>query len=273
MSFWLGDTVPLAVDITDEDGNSTTPASITCTISLPDGTTTSPTPVSPQLGRYTVDYIPAQAGTFGVRWTSTGPAGAFTDAFDVRPAAPTGVVSLADAKAYLNIRVDGFDDELRGFLSSAVERVERHLGEVLPRRTVSEVATASRYGGWVLLSSRPVISLTSVVGVDGVPVWNVVDLDVRGDLGVFTARVGPRLCGDLKVVYTAGQPIITAVQRDAVLMVLEEYWRTQRSRLGGRGTTMGGTAAAAQGDTGPAGVAPLERRLEDLLGPQPVGLA
>lgn len=53
----------------------------------------------------------------------------------------------------------------------------------------------------------------------------------------------------------------------AVKVVLREYWRTQYpERSGGSGAPTSYGAAAT--DTGPAGGAPLERRLETILGPK-----
>lgn len=268
MSYYLGDVVPLAVEITDSSGAPATPTTIVCTITRPDGTSVTPTPVGVGTGSYTVDYQPTQAGVHVVRWASTGPVASFADVFDVRPAGPGGVVSLADAKAYLNVRVDTYDDELRGMLFSAVERVERHLHQALGRRTVTELVTANRRG-IAELSTVPILSVTSVESSDGLLVWSVPDLAMDPDTGRLWSVAGIRLAGDLLAVYQAGSTAVTATQRDAVLMVLEEYWRTQRTRLGGRGNSMGGGATQFSVETGPAGEAPLGRRLTDLLGASP----
>jgi hypothetical protein len=131
----LGDTVPLAVEITDGQGEPTNASSVVLTITLPDGTALDPAPVvtNPVMGRYEFDYVPTVAGLHVVRWASTNPATAFADVIDVRAAGEVSVVSLADAKRHLNKsaqRVDD-DEELRGVLVAAVERVERHVGREL----------------------------------------------------------------------------------------------------------------------------------------------
>lgn len=66
----------------------------------------------------------------------------------------------------------------------------------------------------------------------------------------------------------ATEPLVTQSQVLAVKVVLAEFWRTQRTRLGGRATGIGGatTAATSEADSGPAGVASLTARLTDLLG-------
>lgn len=62
--------------------------------------------------------------------------------------------------------------------------------------------------------------------------------------------------------------LCTPLERLAVKVVLAAYWRTQRVSMG-RGASYGGggaSGAALEADSDPAGVAPLRRRLTDLLG-------
>lgn len=69
-----------------------------------------------------------------------------------------------------------------------------------------------------------------------------------------------------------GQPLghlapdtISASQRLACKVVLGEYWRTQRTVLGG-GRPLGAVSGGADLDSDPAGTAPLRARLTELLG-------
>lgn len=60
---------------------------------------------------------------------------------------------------------------------------------------------------------------------------------------------------------------MTGSERLAVKLVLAEYWRTQRAKVG-RGVSGGGTSGAAiESDSGPGGMAAIKTRLTDLLGP------
>lgn len=139
MSWDLGDTVPLTVEITDAQGAPTNASSVTLSVTLPDGTALdpAPSPSNPAVGRYQHDYVPLVAGLHVARWSSTGPATATPpEVVDVRPVAEVSVVSLVDAKAHLNKaqhRVTD-DGELRQVLIAAVERVGRHLGVSLAGR-------------------------------------------------------------------------------------------------------------------------------------------
>lgn len=141
----LGDTVPLGVTITVADV-PTAAASVTLTITDPAGATVSGvTPSNPSVGRYEFDFIPVAAGMYRVRWTSTGPATAFDDVVDVRPATAAAVVSLADAKAHLNKELGRTvdDDELRAMMPAAVRRVDRHLWSPTERAAGATLAVAT----------------------------------------------------------------------------------------------------------------------------------
>lgn len=87
-------------------------------------------------------------------------------------------------------------------------------------------------------------------------------------IGPAVERVERHLAGEAGI----GQTLTTAaaatqLQILAVKAVLADYWRTQRTRVGGRSYGGGTTAAAVEADSGPTGAASLRSRLTDLLGP------
>ena len=87
--YTLGDVVTLSCTVRDAAGALADAGAITCTITLPDGTTTSPSPAHPSTGTYTATYTPAAAGRFAVKWLATGTnAGAFADDFTVIGSVP-----------------------------------------------------------------------------------------------------------------------------------------------------------------------------------------
>ena len=127
MAFDFGDLVPLTVQITDAAGAPANPGGITLTITLPDGTTVTLTPTQTGTGLFQVDYAPTMAGRHPYRWVATGAnASAYSGVFDVRPADPGYIVSLADAKAHLNKTTGNSpdDEELRGFVEYATEQLD-----------------------------------------------------------------------------------------------------------------------------------------------------
>jgi hypothetical protein len=155
--FDLGDVVPLTVNIRGADGVLANATAVTLTITLPDGTTTSPAPANPSVGLYQVDYITVMEGRHLVRWVATGNnASAYTDSFDVRPANPPLIMSLSAAKAILNIpsgsTVD--DDELRSLVEAVTSAVETYRGEAIVRRTVVENCTATYVAGYQVIPAN-----------------------------------------------------------------------------------------------------------------------
>ena len=241
MPFDLADTVRLAADSKDPGGTLTNATGVTLTITLPDGTIVSPAVTNPptQTGKYTLDYLTAQAGRHLVRWVFTSPASAYTDSFDVREAAPPLVLSLADAKAHLNITSTTQDEELRGWVESVTGVVEQFVGPVA-WRTVTEDHDYLPVSGAAVLALRmtPVIALSSVAAVlTGGTSYAVADLDLDGATGIVRRLDGGRLYGPLRVTYTAGRAIIPATITAAARIILQHLWRTQhpsgRPSLGG----------------------------------------
>jgi hypothetical protein len=214
MPYDLGDTVPLAVTVRDSAGDPTAAGTCLLSVELPDGTTVQPAVSSDETGIYTVAYVPTMAGRYAIRWTSTEPATAYADVFDVRPAAPLYVLSLADARDALNITSSRHDEKIRPYIEATTGALERYLGQVIVRRTFVETITARRGGQpAVALSHWPVVSITSAATEDGVTTWDAGDLDAD-DVGILT---GATFTGRIVVTYIAGRsempPEITLAAR------------------------------------------------------------
>jgi hypothetical protein len=233
VAYDIADVVPLTVTIKDAAGTATNATTVTLTITLPDGTTITPAVVNPPAatGVYLYDYPTVQAGRHIARWTSTGPQAAYSDAFDVRPAQPAYIVSLADIKQQLNMTGTKDDEELRVYLEATTGLVENHLGRAVVRRTFTEEHAA--VSGELMLNWTPVQSLTSVATVDGVTTWNVADLHVSTS-GIVTAKTGvTALSGDITTTYIAGDPIIPGKWTLAARIIVQWLWETQRGTAGG----------------------------------------
>lgn len=261
MSFDLGDVVPLLFTLVDVDGNVANATTVSVTVTLPDASTASGgTVTSSTTGSYEATYFPTAAGRHLVRWVATGTAtGSYTDAFDVVDPADVPVVSLADAKAHLNITTTVYDEELRRFLGAATEMCESWVGRPLRRRTVSETHDGGRTV--LLLRQVPVISVTSVVE-DGTTVSDyALDADngllYRDDTGAAT-WAGERQ--DVTVAYVAGWTAPPADVQQAVLEALRHLWTTQRGGMDARTPFSGDEYASGTGWS-------LPRRVMELLQP------
>lgn len=252
MSLDIGDLVPLTVTVRDATGNPVNATTVTLTITLPDGTTVTPTVANPpsSTGVYLYDYPAVQAGHHSLRWTSTGPSAAYSDAFDVSVALPQYLVSLADMKNQLRITGTSDDEQLRRFIEAATTAVERIRGEAAVKRTVTEehrfpdwfrglgqvtpnMSTATYQRRAMALNVSPVVSLTSVARVDGTMTWDVSLLHVEQVSGVVDVLFGPAFAGLITVTYVAGYQVIPAEFGLAASFIVEHLWQTRRGAKGG----------------------------------------
>jgi hypothetical protein len=221
----LGGIYPAAIDVYDDTGALANATTVTLTITLPDGTTTSPAVTNPPTvtGQYRYAYLTTQAGRHTARWVLTSPDGAYTEAFDVTEAATTAIVSLTDAKRRLKISATDttWDDELRDWIAGLTATIEDKKGQVIARRTISE-ETDGR-GRTFRLWRTPVISLTTVALADGTVTYDPADMDVPAN-GLVRVLTGPAVCGRLAVTYTAGCQIVPANYVEAALVILQNLW-------------------------------------------------
>lgn len=242
----IGDLVTATVSIRNSSGTLTTPATISCTITLPDGTSASVTPTLTGTGQYSAEYAPATAGQHLVRWVSTSPASAHNDGFIVIDPGAMSILSLADAKAMLNITSTASDEELRETILEAVDIAERKTGRKFRRTTHTDSYDGGR-GAHLVLRHQPVVSVTSVTesgtalaaGTD-----YVADLTdgilVRGQSTATGWWAGGNQ--NVTVVYVSGETSLTA--RRLVKELTRHLWRTQRGAspmaMGGEDTFVAG---------------------------------
>lgn len=228
MAIDLGDVVTLEFPVLTSAQSYANASTVILTVTLPDGTTVAPSVANPpvETGRYSVDYPTVQAGRHLVRWTSASPTSAYTDTFDVRPAAPPLIVSLAGMKQHLGKSDPGDDEELREFIEAATAVIEEHRGETVVRRTVVEDMQVG-CALVVQLPTSPVQSLTSVATVDGATTWDVADLHVSPH-GVVTVQSGPALQGLVRFVFVAGYSVIPANYTLAGKIIVGHLWETQQ---------------------------------------------
>lgn len=287
----LGDVIPLTIEIRDTTGTlANAGGTVTLTIGLPDGTSATPTVTNPTTGRYQCDYVPTQAGRHSVRWVATGTnSSGYSDAFDVRPSDLGYIISLARAKAALNIPATKTtdDEELRGYVEAVTRVIEDWRNETIVRRTIVERHDTSsvvnmrtdrvsdmgyEYGGTtrrLALMSSPVIALTEVKRVDGTYTWDPTQLDVDPSNAVVTVLNGPLFYGFLQVTYVAGYPIIPANYTLAAEIIVSHLWELQRQpSITPAGANLFGSDTGDAISAGPIGFA-IPNRAAELLGGRP----
>lgn len=266
----LGSLYRISVDVRDPSGALVNPGTATLTITLPDGSTVSPTvPTPATVGQLRVDYPTVQAGRHVWRMVTTSPVTAYADVFDVEEATPEGIVSLAEGRAQLNLgsteTVD--DDELRGYVAGAALAVEQELGRIVVRRTFTDRFELCGTTTEVLLRRVPVLSLTSAVSADGVTTWATGNLQLNKETGLVTVASGAPFTDTVDIVYEAGLVVIPWNYRLAGKIILQHLWETQRGRMSG--VQLGGSEEPFMTGRGYA----IPRRAQELLGTQLPGVA
>jgi hypothetical protein len=242
-----GGMYPIAFDVLDASGVLTHAASVTLTITLPDGTTATPAITDTAVpGKYRLSYQTTIPGRYTAHAVTTGPVTSWDDTFNVRAFA--SIIGLGEAKAHLSggpaAAWTGDDDELLNFLAAVTEVIESKVGPCV-RRTVTQRA-AAQGGPQIVLTQAPVISVTSVTSVwAGGPTWTGNSLVLDTDAGIVTTQLGavPFYYGPWDVVHTVGRAVIPERYQHAAKELLRHLWDTQRGEL------EAGPLSASSGET------------------------
>lgn len=147
------------------------------------------------------------------------------------------LVTLAEAKAQLDITTTNHDEELQRYIDALTAPIERHVGPVEDREVTEVIEGRS---ATLCLSCVPAVSLTSIVPVlssgQSIAV-NEVHLDSA--TGIVRRLDGGSFCGGLwTVTYTAGRGGVPETIQLAALILLQHLWRTQYGAA--RGSVGGG---------------------------------
>lgn len=239
-SYDLGDKVYLTWNTVNSSGTAVNPGTVTASITLPDGTTSSLTTATAVTGTYTTSYQPTLAGRHVYAWSATGTwPQAYADVFEVRDISDIGIVSLEDAKTHLNIPSTDtdYDDELMRFIDVASDLCESYVGQILGRKTF----TNELYDGnneFIRIRNPKVISITSVYENGALLNSGQYVMDYTGQR---LYRIGSGTLyatnsygywsggmNNISITYIAGYVNPPAAVRQGVLETLRHLWQTQR---------------------------------------------
>ena len=266
----------LGFEVYDSTGALANAGSVVLTITLPDQTTTTPAVSNTSTGIYvpTSPYLCAQAGRYRADWVATGTnSTVFSQIVEARVF--RSAVSLDDARSFLAITADDttYDPAIRDFMEAATAAVEKRIGPIAPR----SVTEFHRGGGTtVMCRNHPVVSVTSVTeyyGSQSFALTSVSDPSQGSTYtyiaetpdGTITRRrpggtdgVFPDGNQAVQITYLAGRTDVEPDIYQAVLLVLEHMWQTQRGAVRGRPSSP---------DYLPGAAYSLPLRATELLGP------
>jgi hypothetical protein len=250
-SYDLGDKVYLTWNTYDPSGAAVNPGTVTASVTLPDGTTTSLTTATSTTGTYTTNYLPTLAGRHVIAWSATGAyPQAFADIFEVRDINDIGIVGYAETLEYLNIpTASANENEIRRYIDAATDLAEGYVGQVLGRRTF----TSELYDGgteFIRLRNPKAISVTSVTenGM-AVSASNYV-LDYTGQrlyrMGSGTLYATNSYgywnqgMNNISVTYVSGYVNPSMAAKQGVLVIIKHLWESQRGAMNVMNRQLGG---------------------------------
>jgi hypothetical protein len=269
MSYTLGQQVRLTTAVTDTLG-APIAATMSLVVTRPDGTTLSSpatlTIANDGVGAYSCNFTVTAAGTWMYLWTASGAAIGVDDGqFDVL-AVTRRIVSLADAKLHMNKNNTADDVEIQDFIDAAQAVVQREVGPIVP---TSYTETLAAPPGRLVLSHRPVISITSLSEVGTLLSPSAYRLDpasglverANGSAGGYWSSTGSN--ADIAVTYLAGRSgPVPANYRLATLELVAHLWRNSQM---GRNRRVRGSGP--EDDTAAVGLGfSLPNRVRELLG-------
>ncbi|MFD3483784.1 head-tail connector protein [Streptomyces sp. NPDC058665] len=182
-----------------------------------------------------------------------------------------GLLTLAEAKAQLNIVTDTNDTEITAYIEAVTEVIEWHVGPVVERIVTEEIDGKGLY---LLLLHPPVRSLTSLTPVLGGTAVDVAGLHVNGVTGVIRRKDGGSFSGGpWTAVYPAGRDAVPPTVNLAGRILLQHLWRTQLGQA--RGGLAGGNSDFSVTEPAPGFGYAVPNRVLQLLEPykQPPGVA
>lgn len=177
------------------------------------------------------------------------------------------LLTLAEAKAHLDIDGTAQDDELQVYVEALTATIERHVGPV-EVRTVSEVVDGRAA---LVLTQVPVVALTSLTPLmtAGLAV-GAGEVFVDNDSGVVRRLDGALFGGGpWRAVYEAGRGAVPATINLAARILLQHLWRTQYGASRGL-SSVGGADDFAVTESVPGWGYAIPNRVLQLLEPYKV---
>jgi hypothetical protein len=257
----LGAVYPAAVNLFGSNGQPVNAATVTLTITQPDGTTITPAVTNPPAvtGQYQYPFVTAQAGRHTVSWTFTGPVEVYRDIFDVNPATVNAIISLADAKQTLGMdpAVTDDDTELLAKLQAITTSIQLYMHTQYvpvqltewhswPAQMIPWERPKLRLGAGTLVNPPadvqllPVASLQSLITYGPqnqvVTTYDTVNnMYVDSQTGLVHVYNGVPLAGRMQAMFTVGLPVVPWNVIEGGKMLIQHIWESRRGPGGVNG--------------------------------------
>lgn len=157
------------------------------------------------------------------------------------------VLTVDEAKAYLNIRGDTGDVELDAIIAAAEAVIAARVGPLEPTARTDRVRSSA---GTVLLPSAPVISVASVTAADGNALTlGDLYLDLSAGIISYADGVTGVASGVYDVTYVAGRADCPPDLLLAVKELVRHLWQAQRGPTARPGSATDASFTAQSGAT------------------------
>lgn len=221
-----------SLTVTDATGVAADTSTQVLTVTLPDQTTATGSVVHDSVGKYHADYTFVQEGLHKFVWTTTGPATSQSDY--VSASQFRSIISLADAKNFVNFGNSANEDILRQIMAAATELAENVVGSCV-QRLLTNVSIPGSTKPAMRLPRGPLPTETAVTSINsrwvGGPVWTQAagDLIVSPESGVvYLSSMTPFFMGPWKATYMVGRLVVPQSVQLAVKEIIYDMWSTQR---------------------------------------------
>lgn len=218
--------------VTDAEGVAADTSTQVLTVTLPDQTTANVSVVHDGTGSYHGDYTFVQEGLHKFMWVTTGPTTAKSDY--VSASQFRSIISLDDAKNFVNYGNSNNEDILRQIMAAATELAENVVGSCV-QRLLTNVSIPGNTKLSMRLPRGPLPTETAVTSINsrwlGGPTWSQANGDflVSPDAGVvYLSSMVPFFMGPWKATYMVGRLIIPQSVQLAVKEIIYDMWSTQR---------------------------------------------
>lgn len=200
---------------------------VTLTVTLPDGTTTSPSVSGSQPA--TASVVTSQAGRHLLSWAQTGVGRQFSDVLDVWPADPHYMISLDDGLEAIKANGRTPDSTTRNDLALYVAAASYVIEDMVGPAVTRETTYTTTGGRESVVLPAVNVSVVSVV-VDG-STWDASTYTVDTTTGIVYAKSGyfPATSrGNVVVTYRTGSGALAANLRLACMEQVRFLWQVAK---------------------------------------------